>query len=61
MCDNIDEALLMILQIFEEKEVTLFLENILQIIMDFVMPNKKVDKKKLDLFQLKLEDSELIE
>ena len=54
MCDNIDEALLMILQIFEEKEVTLFLENILQIIMDFVMPNKKVDKKKLDLFQLKL-------
>lgn len=45
MCDNIDEALLMILQKFEEKEVTLFLENILQIIMDFVMPIKKLIKK----------------
>ena len=27
----------------------------------FVLPNKKVDKINLDLFQLKLEDSELIE
>ena len=61
MCDNFNEAFLLILQKFEENEVSLFLENDLQIIMEFALPNKKVDKIKLDLFQQKLEDSKLLE
>ena len=61
MCDNFNEVYLMIIQKFEEKEITLFLENDLQIIIEFVLPNKKTDKIKLDLFQQKLLNSELIE
>ena len=61
ICDNFKEAFALILQKFKDKEVVLFLDDDLDIIIDFPLPNKKTDKVKFVLSKQKLKDSELMD
>ena len=61
ICDNFNEIFTMILLKFKDKEVSLTLKDNLYINLDFILPNKKVDKISFILLKEKIKESELIE
>ena len=61
ICDNFNEIFSMILLKFKDKEVSLSLKDDLYINLDFILPNKKVDKISFILLKEKIKESELVE
>ena len=61
ICDNFNEIFSMILLKFKDKEVSLTLKDDLHINLDFMLPNKKVEKISFILLKEKIKESELIE
>jgi hypothetical protein len=62
MCENVKEAYEVIQQKFKDNEIAVCFDNDdFKIIIEFILPNKKVDKVIFTLLKEKLGDSELIE
>lgn len=61
VCDNLEEVFEIIQRKFKDKEITVLLNDNLNINMEFILPNKKIDKVIFSLLKGKFKESEIVE
>ena len=61
ICDDFKEIYETILQKFFDKEISLLLNDNLNINFEFILPNKKIDKISFILNKEKINENELVE